>query len=230
MESLQTVELDSHFFSQPERVIVSGCSGSGKSFLIENLVRKYHNHFYKIVVNGPKNKLFDFEETKDKTFHYENEHERLYNPMKEVDEIDMKKHGDKTLLCIYDDMLEHVHSSEIIANIFCRGRHKNISIFIIMQSYFPTGGSKTLYPMIKNNSSVQIFCKMRNIGELNLIARRIEYDRSSQQFLLNLFKEEVQHKRYGYIFVFQDESNELLRYRNNFLDEDKTPYQTVFTK
>ena len=91
MDSLQTVELESEFFSQPERVIVIGCSGSGKSFLIENLVKKYHKFFYKIVGNGPKNNLFQFEETKHKIVHYENEHNKLYNPMLEVDEIDLKK-------------------------------------------------------------------------------------------------------------------------------------------
>ena len=230
MDSIQTVELDSELFSQPERLIVTGCSNSGKSFLVENLVRKYHENFYKIVVNGPKNKLFHFEETKLKTFHYENEHQKLYNPMIEVDELDLKNNAGKQLLCIYDDMLEYVHCSEIIANQFTRGRHKMVSTILVMQSYFPTSSSKTLYPMIRNNSSVQIFCKMRNIGELNLIAKRIEYDRASQQFLLNLFKEEVQHKKYGYICVFFDESNELLRYRNNLLNEDHTPYQTIFTK
>ena len=116
-------------------------------------------------------------------------------------------------------------------NIFTRGRHKKISVILLMQSYFPTSsGSRSLYPMIRNNTSVQIFCKMRNIGELNLIARRLEYDCASQQFLINLFKEEIQNKRYGYVIIFQDESNELLRYRNNFLSEDDTPYQTVFIK
>ena len=169
-------------------------------------------------------------ETKGKTVHYENELQKIYNPMAEVDEIDMRNNQGKQLLCIYDDMLEYVHCSDIIANIFTRGRHKNISVVLAMQAYFPSSAGRTRYPMIKNNSSVQIFCKMRNVGELNLIAKRLEYDRASQQFLLNLFKEEIQGKRYGYVFVFQDVSNELLRYRNNFLCEDKSPYQTVFTK
>ena len=231
MDSLKTVELESELFSEPERIIITGCSGSGKTFFIEQLVRRYHTNFYKIVVNGPKNKLFHFDETKAKTVHYENEIQKIYNPMIEVDEIDLKQNEGKQLLCIYDDMLEYVHCSDIIANIFTRGRHKKISVILLMQSYFPTSsGSRSLYPMIRNNTSVQIFYKMRNIGELNLIARRLEYDRASQQFLINLFKEEIQNKRYGYVIIFQDESNELLRYRNNFLSEDETPYQTVFIK
>ena len=230
MDSLKTVESDSELFSKPERIIITGCSGSGKTHLIVHLVKKYHNNFYKIVVNGPKNNLFTFPETKGKTIHYENELQKLYNPLDEVDEIDLENNHGKQLLCIYDDLIEYVHSSDIIANIFTRGRHKNISVILLMQSFFPSSAGRTRYPMIKNNSSVQIFCKMRNVGELNLIAKRLEYDKASQQFLLNLFKDEIQGKRYGYVFVFQDVSNELLRYRNNFLCEDKSPYQTVFTK
>ena len=68
---------------------------------------------------------------------------------------------------------------------------------------------------------------MRNIGEVSLIARRVEYDKSGQDFFINIIKTEVQRKKHGYIALFLEESDEELKYQNNLLGEDGSPYVTI---
>ena len=53
-------------FQKTFRLLIFGSSDSGKSFLIQNLIRSHHDKFHKIVVCGAKNELLSYPETKDK--------------------------------------------------------------------------------------------------------------------------------------------------------------------
>lgn len=231
MGDVENVDLYHNLFDNPERLLISGSSNSGKTHLLENIIKKYHHRFYRIVVSGPKNRLFDFEETKGKTELFNTENDCLYNPLTDIDSFDLKKYGDLQCLAIYDDLMSLCHTSDVISNLFSKGRHMNVSVVLLMQSYTPQSSSKrSVYPQIKNNSSIQIFTKMRSQGEIGLIGRRLEYDKTSQLFFSQLIKEQVQQVRYGYLAVFLDENEEKGRYRNNLCDEDGTPFESVYCK
>ena len=227
-ECYQTIELENDIFDQPERILIFGASNSGKSYLLQNLVKKYHKKFYDIVISGEANKLLDYEETKHITTHYKNENNPIYDPFSDLDEIEMRKNGDKQILTIYDDVMEYAVNSMSISNQFSRGRHKRISTIIIFQNYFPNMTSKSFMPMLRNNSSIQIFCKMRSVSEISMIARGIEFDKKSQKFFIDLIKNVVQNNKYAYIALFLDEFNSKLRYRSNLCSEDGTSYSTVY--
>ena len=44
--------VDVDIFNLPARLLISGCSGSGKSFFISRLLRKYRSYFTQIIVIG----------------------------------------------------------------------------------------------------------------------------------------------------------------------------------
>lgn len=60
--------------------------------------------------------------------------------------------------------------------------------------------------------------------------KKIECEKKSQDFFLDLFKREVHCKSFGYVAVFMDESNQIGRFRTNLVFEDGTPYETVHFK
>ena len=47
---IQNVDVD--IFNLPARLLITGCSGSGKSFFISRLLRKYKTYFNQIIVIG----------------------------------------------------------------------------------------------------------------------------------------------------------------------------------
>lgn len=227
--SILSLEVEKLIFDEPERIIITGSSGTGKTHLVEQLVKKYAHRFYRIMVVGTKNDLMNFQETKGKTEFFYSDKEILYNPFLEIDQYDVKKNPGKQFLIIYDDLINEVHKSPIISDLFLKGRHLSISSILLMQTYFP-GGSKSLYPQIKNNSTIQIFTKLRNLSEIGLIARRLEYTKTSIDFFSNIYREKVTNKRYGYLCCLLESSNEKLRYITNLLSEDCTPFLTVHTR
>ena len=152
------------------------------------------------MIVGTKNELLNFPETKRKTDFFCSDKEIIYNPFIEVDRFDVKKNAGKQFLIIYDDLITQVHKSPIISDIFMKGRHLSLSIILVMQAFFPSG-SGSLYPQIKTNSSILIFTKIKSLSEIGLISRRLEYDKPSQVFFCNLYKDQVQNKKCGYLTV-----------------------------
>ena len=219
-------------FNEPERLLVFGTSNSGKSYLVEKLVQKHAHRFHKIVISGNRNRLLDFPETKKKTQLYQGNHydEGIYDPLSNMDhyQLNKLKQQDKQLLVIYDDLMEAVFKSSVISKLYSRGRHLGISIIVIMQSYFPTGAGKNLFPQIKNNSTIQIFTKMRSECDKNNIAQRLESGKVAREVFNAIFKKTVQEVKFGYLVCMLDASDSKLRYCNNILDEDGTPFWTVY--
>ena len=66
--------------------------------------------------------------------------------------------------------------------------------------------------------------------EMSCISSKIEFNKDCKKFFLNLYKKIVLGRRYGYICVQLDVSNEHLKYITNLLFEDMTDCYTVHTK
>ena len=219
----KSLNIDSEIFCGSSRLLIIGGSHSGKTYFVQKLVLRHHDKFKKIVICGTPNLLLQYSETKDKTKIYDT----IQNPFKEQDDDDDDK---RSSLYIIDDLMSEAYNSQVVNDIFSKGRHHNISVILILQSYFPTGSAKSLIPQIKNNATIQIFFRLRNQAELALVAKKLEFDKKSQEFFLDLIKKEVCGKRYGYIAIFLDELNPEGRYRNNLVFDDKTEYETVYTQ
>ena len=219
----KSLNIDSEIFCGSSRLLIIGGSHSGKTYFVQKLVLRHHDKFKKIVICGTPNLLLQYSQTKDKTKIYDT----IQNPFKEQDDDDDDKRGS---LYVIDDLMSEAYNSQIVNDIFSKGRHHNISIILILQSYFPTGSAKSLIPQIKNNATIQIFFRLRNQSELVLAAKKLEFDKKSQEFFLDLIKREVCEKRYGYIATFLDELNPEGRYRNNLVFEDGSKYETVYTQ
>ena len=233
LDEVKTIELypSDHIFGDSDRIIVCGSSRTGKTYLVESLVKKYAHRFYKIVLCGNKNRLLDFSETKHMTEYYggDNDDCGIYNPFREMDTYDLKKNrsdNNKTLLVIYDDLMETVYKSPTISKLFSKGRHYGISAIVLLQGYFPTGSGTNLWPQIRNNSTIQIFTKARSHSEIGNIAGRLEYGKKHKDFFVSLYKKLVQDKRFGYLAVMLDCSDNRLKYTTNIISEDGTQYHT----
>ena len=84
----------------------------------------------------------------------------IWNPFTNIDESEVNLDNRGILLVIDDLMTEAWHSS-LVSDIFSKGRHLNVSVILILQSYFPQSSTKRLMPQIKDNRCVQILFKLR---------------------------------------------------------------------
>ena len=209
-DQFKDIEIECEIFNRPERCLIYGGSFSGKSHMVTNLVLRHQEKFEKIIICGAKNDLLTHPKTKNKTTFYENDDNPIYDPFEEPH----SKGGGQTLL-ILDDLMSEVYHSQLVSKIFSKGRHLNLSVIVILQSYYPQGSSKSLVPMLKNNASIQIFFKLRNRGEMKLIAKKFEHGKKNQDFFDAIVEKEIYQKRYGYLVVYLDDP--LAKYRNNLV-------------
>merc|ERR1712074_469744 len=93
MDNFESVEVYKNYliFNTPTRLLVFGASNSGKTHLVQNLVRLHHSKFHKIIVCGTRNKLLDFKETAPITQHFnpraKSSEDRIYDPFQDIDEL-----------------------------------------------------------------------------------------------------------------------------------------------
>ena len=236
MDNFETIDVyqSDLIFNTPTRLLVFGASNSGKSHLVENLVRLNHDNFHKIIICGTKNKLLDFKETASITQHYsprtKSREDQIYDPFLDIEELNEGNTHSKQILMIYDDLLDVVYRSNTIANIFVKGRHHNLSIILILQSFFPKGGGVNLTGLFKSNATHYIFTRNASLGEMSCISSKIEFNKECKKFFLNLYKKIVLGVRYGYMCVQLDVSNEHLKYISNLLNEDLSGCYSVHSK
>ena len=153
-DQFKNIEVECDIFERPYQVLVYGGSWSGKTHTTVNLVKRHHMKFKKIIICGAKNELSTDETTKHKTVFYDNEELPIYDPF-QGDEA--RDNDPRQILLILDDLMSEVYSSQLVAKIFAKGRHINLSTIVILQSYFSRSTSKSLVPMLKNNFSLQLF-------------------------------------------------------------------------
>ena len=222
-KNYKNLEVDSEIFQGSSRILLLGGSHCGKTYFLQKLVLRHEKKIRKIILCGTPNDLLKYPQTKGKT----ERHDGIYDPFNEAAE---ESHDDRQILVVYDDLMSEAYNSQIVNNLFSRGRHYNISTVLILQSYFPSGSGRSILPMVKNNASLQVFFRLRNQAEMSLVARKLEFDKKSQQFFLDLIQREVCGEKYGYVAVYMDETNPEARYRSNLVFEDGSQYETVYNK
>ena len=89
LDEVKNVELypSDHIFGDTDRVLLCGSSRTGKTFLMETLVRRHIERFYRIVLCGNRNRLLEFEETKGITEYYQGNTENcgIFDPFSQLD-------------------------------------------------------------------------------------------------------------------------------------------------
>ena len=63
---------------------------------------------------------------------------------------------------------------------------------------------------------------------MKLVSKKLEHTKKGQDFFDELVEREIYSKKFGYLAVFMDEN--IVKYRNNLIFGDGSPFETTFTK
>ena len=115
-------------FKYNSRIIINGASFSGKTRLCINLLKKYIEKIDKIIVADSPNSHEILEEkilnSKLETLDY----------IPSISEISANHNGH--IVIVLDDNYTKSFNSESVLSYFTHGRHKNISVILICQTFF----------------------------------------------------------------------------------------------
>lgn len=197
-------ENDISLFNKPHRILISGFSGSGKSFFTSNLIKKYRSNFKRVIVIGS-----DLENVHDLNV------ERLddFNPF-DLDEGEIGEH----ILLIFDDIIYQKKLLKLAGEVFIRGRHLNISCILLTQNLFINDPN---FRTLALNVTHLILFRMRCIVQLTTFARTF-LNKTEIESFLKLYKKIVLGvNKYGYLLVdFTTDSESILKLRSNIIGEE----------
>ena len=160
----------------PYRILIVGCSGSGKTNALLNLINNqpdidkiylyakdpYEAKYQYLLNKREKVGLNHFDDPK-AFMEYSNDTQDVY---KNIEDYNPRKNLE--VLIVFDDMIADMINNKklnsIITELFIRGRKLNISIAFITQSYFKVPKNVTL------NSTHFFIMKIPNKRELQQIA------------------------------------------------------------
>ena len=156
MDGLDTVSIgDVSIFANNARIFVTGFSNSGKSFLVGQLIIKYIDCFDEIIISGAEH--FPVQKHNKIKFH---KGDIAFNPL--------SRKSKTRLLVVYDDYMMDNNSMKVIGNVFCRGRHSNISTIYLNQSLYHNNPS---HRTIALNSTHFLILRLRDINQLRYFGK-----------------------------------------------------------
>ena len=131
---------------------------------------------------------------------YYNSNEKIPDPSELQD--------NKKYIVIFDDCIT-VKNQDIMKSYFTRGRHKNVIVFYLSQSYFSLDRRS-----IRMNSNLLILFKLSYLDLQNLHRDRIQIDMSLAEF--TEFCNNIWENDYNYVFInFDEKAKTGRRYRHN---------------
>ena len=197
--------------------LICGCSGSGKTLLLMNIIQKLNSTFNRIrIVTANKHEpLYEWLESKiDKPYL------EIYEGLDEVKKIDLDKLEKAQWLWVFDDC-NLIKDQSFIELLFKRGRKlaekQGCSVLYLSQSYFST-------PIfIRKNLHWIMLKKISGKRDLGMILKDTSIDATKEQ-LQRMYSYCVQSKDDVCSFMFIDlSSDDDKRFRKNFseiLDPD----------
>jgi hypothetical protein len=165
LEKMHNPNKNLHGLDVNSRILLVGCSGSGKTNALLNLLNHFTNTFQHIHLCTAQadEPLYKYLQDKMKP-----ENLTIYDKIEALPSVDNinpdYKDGDQVLL-IFDDMLSQQKqlNSNAILSYYIRGRKKNITIIFISQSFFQ-------FPkVLRNQLNYLIITKVSSDKDLKLI-------------------------------------------------------------
>ena len=212
-DTYKSVHLN-ELFDKPERLLIVGTSGSGKSEFATKLIRKYSHKFTHIIVSGTiKSDLEKYPETSCKLQICS---EGLYNPFTHFEIADNISLQKRHVLLLYDDAMDEFLNSKIGADIFFKGRHWKLSVLVTLQNYYQKGSQSQT---IRGQCTHLTLFKIRNLQQILTLARNLEGTKTRVDKFIEIYGEYVKKKPFGYITIFLDDPDET-RYRTHLVGEE----------
>ena len=99
-------------------------------------------------------------------------------------------------MLIFDDLMSEAIQSPIVSPLFTQGRHRNVSVILLLQNMFPKGTFNT--DISRNAQYMALFRSPSDRKQIGIIAERM-FDKNRQRFMSACYQET--DKPYGYLFV-----------------------------
>jgi hypothetical protein len=193
----------------PYTMLVGGSTGAGKSFFVNKLVKYQkllHTNTFDRIVYVYSIMQDGYTELVDTIENFE-----LVTSI--PDDI---SRGDRTLLILDDQMLE-LGDSKLVAQLFTKLRHNNISTIFVVQNIFHN--SKYMRTINVNSQYIVMFNSPRDKNTLSILNRQIFPDKP--KFLTEAFADATKEP-YGYIFLdLKPSTNPKLRVRTGILPNEQ---------
>ena len=204
-------------FKTPFTCIVAGQSSSGKTFLVNEILK--HKHAL-------------FTEPPERTFMFYQEWQPIYDAMLDnkcvhefhqgmpsIEELrnmilPFKKTGS---CCIFDDSIHNIQNE--ISKLFSTySHHLNCSVFFITQNLFLQ--NKEYRTMSLNANYCIIMGGIRSMSQVNTFARQISPYKTS--YIVEGFRHATKNKPYSYLLLdFKQTTPDHLRVRTNILPHEQ---------
>ena len=198
-------------FHSPTSILISGCTSSGKSkFLKELLLHKNkmfstppHKVIYHYNIWQP---LFDSMEKEQKVDFVQGFPSRT-----DIDNLDRENHT----VMVLDDLQHTIVKNKLCEELLTQlSHHANITVIYVVQNiYYP--GLRTL---TLNTHDIILFRNLRDILQISMLARQV----GMGDFLVQAYKDCTRIK-YGYLVIdLCPHSDDEYRLRTNILPENNT--------
>ena len=198
-------------FETPSRWIIFGCSGSGKTTFIINLLKSaklFKNKFNRIVwctgsvkpkfkkINGIK---IDYSKIIS---------EKLINSFKK----------NQNNLIILDDNMHEFMNDILISDLFTKfSHHKNITVMMLIQNLFPK--SKFNRDISLNSNYIVLMKNPRDIQQIKLLANQICGGKDN--YIFDAYKDATNNFPYSYLMIDLNQQTPFkLRVRTNVLQTE----------
>ena len=216
------LQTDIDIFTKNVRLICSGYSESGKSYLIKKLILNNISKFdYVIIAGSPSDHEFAAnEQIKEKLITFE-----YFPSIKELKLI-TEPNSSKIILC--DDNYYLAFNDINVMQYFTHGRHENISIILITQNIFYTKGKYSRDCSL--NANYFLILKSRDKSQLTVLSRQI-YGKENSNKILDVYNFIVKKYRYPHLLIdVSGNTDENLEFRSHIIPSPESAFQTVYIK
>ncbi|KAG5666245.1 hypothetical protein PVAND_017626 [Polypedilum vanderplanki] len=197
-------------FELPIQILVCGSTGSGKSTLIRELIKRRHECLFPV-----PDKIYYF------CKHESSVDESIRNLViihvgLPKDDFFDNKDVNKHYLGVFDDLHTSCLNSEFVLNCVISGRHLNLSTIVVLHSLFPK--AKFAREISLNSRVLILFANKRDGSQIFNLARQVCPLESG--FLSKVYFSYINTTSHSYIVIDCRESvKQEFRFRTNIFDE-----------
>ena len=215
------LQTDVDIFAKNARIICSGFSSSGKTYLINKLILKNISKFdYVIIAGSPTDhEITSIDLIKDKviTLHH----------FPSIDEIKQITEPNSSKIIVCDDNYYLAFNDINVMQWYTHGRHESINVVLITQNIFYTKGKYSRD--ISLNASHFLILRSRDLSQLTVLSRQL-YGKENSNKILDVYKCIVKkYSKYPHLLVdVSGNTNENLEFRSHIIPSPESAFQTVY--